>query len=51
MDKLLEIDDITSSEKDGVITYFANPDLGELKTLIKTKCFDDTREYVLNTDL
>jgi hypothetical protein len=51
MEELLKIEDVKNSEKNGVVTYFANPDLSELKTLIKTKCFDDTREYVLNTDL
>lgn len=51
MDKLLKISDISNQDINGVDTYIATPDYKEFVKLIKSKCFDDKREYVLNSDL
>lgn len=51
MSKLLKISDVSNEEINGVDTYVASPTKKELTKLIKSKCFADSREYVLNTDL
>lgn len=51
MDKLKKIKSLETAEEDGVTNYIANPTLKEFGSLIKSNCFEEKREYVLNKSL
>jgi hypothetical protein len=51
MDKLNKITTVEKSIVEGNDEYIAKPTIKELSSLVKSKCFTDKREYVLNKEL